>query len=285
MRLEQLNYLIAIDRYHSMNKAAESIFISQQSISKAIMQLEEEFQTQLVLRTNKGSFLTEAGHELSRAAQDFYHRCDAVKECFAQKPISAKLHLLLEYSLLAIWDALFLYYAMYAPHIELERTHIDYVDLEDAIEKNPDSIAVSYLHDEFLHIFLKKYHCQLVKTSFLSLHVAKDSPLAQNKTISLKNLHNMKIPIYTLKNKPSVLMYLLKKYHLEANNNQYIYQITPTLQKELSKRHDVVYFAPHSSILESTIAVTLKEKIPMSLYCISKNAEIPTELVYALISF
>ena len=39
MRLEQLNYLIAIDRYHSMNKAAGNIFVSQQTISNAIMQL------------------------------------------------------------------------------------------------------------------------------------------------------------------------------------------------------------------------------------------------------
>ena len=43
MRIEQLEYLAAIHEYHSMNLAGEKIHVSQQAISVAIRQLEEEF--------------------------------------------------------------------------------------------------------------------------------------------------------------------------------------------------------------------------------------------------
>lgn len=281
MRLDQLNYLLAIDRYHSMNKASDNIFVSQQSISNAIIQLEEEFHTKLVLRTNKGSFLTETGQELSQAVQDFYTRCDAIKENFGPKPIFSKLHLLMEYSQLVIWDSLFLNYVTHYPNIELERTIIDYVDLENSLEEYPHSIAISYLHQEFMDKFSNQYDCYLIKTCFLSLYVPKNSPLAQLKNFSLNSLHDMNILFYAPKNKPSTLFFLLEKYDLEAKGNKYIYQITARLQKILVQRNDVVFFAP-TMPLDSMVAVTLKEKLPLYLCCVSKNTRIPTELVNSL---
>lgn len=79
MRLEQFDYLIALDTYHSMNEASKHIFVSQQSISSAILELEEEFQVRLVTRTNKGSYLTKEGKELATAARQFFDRCEAVR--------------------------------------------------------------------------------------------------------------------------------------------------------------------------------------------------------------
>lgn len=285
MRLEQLNYLIAIDRYHSMNKAAGNIFVSQQTISNAIMQLEEEFQIELVLRTNRGSFLTEAGQELSQAAQDFYTRCHAVKARFGQQKLPEKMHLLIEYSQLSTWDALFLFYTANYPQVELERTTIDYVDLGETLEKYPKSIAVCYLHEAYYQRLSQNYYCDVIKTQSLSLCVSRSSPLAQSKSLSLKSLRNMKILLYTLKEKPSALTLLLEEYGLEARGNKFIYQVTATLQKTLGQQNDVICFAPDAIsavALDTMVTIALKEKLMLHLCCISKGRKIPAELKHAV---
>ena len=64
MRIEQLEYLAAIHEYHSMNLAGEKIHVSQQAISVAIRQLEEEFGMKLVHKTKQGSLLSPEGMQL-----------------------------------------------------------------------------------------------------------------------------------------------------------------------------------------------------------------------------
>ncbi|MBQ2777780.1 MAG: LysR family transcriptional regulator, partial [Peptococcaceae bacterium] len=53
MRIEQLEYLAAIHQYHSMSLAGKKIHISQQAISTAIKQLEEEFGMKFVHKTKQ----------------------------------------------------------------------------------------------------------------------------------------------------------------------------------------------------------------------------------------
>ena len=64
MRLEQLTYMVEIVKYSSMSLAAESLHISQSSLSVAIKQLEEELDTTIFVRSKRGTFLTEKGAEL-----------------------------------------------------------------------------------------------------------------------------------------------------------------------------------------------------------------------------
>lgn len=294
MQLNQLNHLTDIDRYHSMNKAAENTFVSQQSISAAILQLEEESQTKLVQRTNKGSYLTEAGRKLVDATQEFYFKCDALKESFRQNSVTTQLHLLLEYSQLATWNMLYLYYSNHFPYIELMHNLFDYIELEDMLKKYSDSIAVTFLHNEFLEKFTRKFHCKIIHTFRLSLLVPKISPLAQNKTISINSLCQMKILFYTRKEKPSALFFLQQKYHLEANGNKYIYQTTATFQRKLAEHADVVCFAPERFLMHADaindvpttmVAIEIKENLQLHLCCISKRTVIPDDLLSALETF
>lgn len=269
-----------------MNKAAENIFVSQQSISSAIGQLEEEFCTPLVLRTNRGSFLTEAGQALCQAAQDFYGQCETIKEHFSGKiQHQTKLELIVEYSQLTIWDKLYTYYATHYPHIELERIIANYTDLEDMLEEYPERIVISYLHKDFLQRFQIKYKCHIIATDYLSLLVNNQSALAQNKSVSLKSVHNMKILFFTSKNEPTALTMLLDKYELKAQGNKYIYQMTHTLSNELGKHNDIICFAPKISAhtaYNSMTAVPLKEKLPIYLCAIANQKDVPPELLAAL---
>lgn len=78
MRLEQLRYLLAIDKNHSINVASQELYISQQSISKAIQQLEDELQVTLLHRTNHGTTLTEEGTMVLASAKTIFSEIDAL---------------------------------------------------------------------------------------------------------------------------------------------------------------------------------------------------------------
>lgn len=61
MRIEQLYYLAEIARTNSISKAAKNLFVTQPSISEAIRKLEKELGVSLLERTPNGIFLTKAG--------------------------------------------------------------------------------------------------------------------------------------------------------------------------------------------------------------------------------
>ena len=61
MKMKQLEYLIKIAECGSISKAAQELYISQPSLTKAISGLEEEFHVQLLLRKPRGVELTIEG--------------------------------------------------------------------------------------------------------------------------------------------------------------------------------------------------------------------------------
>ena len=79
MRLEQLAYLLELKRTKSMNIAGSNLHISQQAISMAIRQLEDELETKLLVRTPKGVFLTKDGEKTVDAGKDIFDRIDLLK--------------------------------------------------------------------------------------------------------------------------------------------------------------------------------------------------------------
>ena len=61
MRLEQLEYLVTISKCSSLSEASDRLFITQQSLGKAIKDLEDELGVRLLVRSNKGCTLTSEG--------------------------------------------------------------------------------------------------------------------------------------------------------------------------------------------------------------------------------
>lgn len=69
IKLRDLEYLDAIDRYKHFGKAAEACFVSQPTLSGQIMKFEEQLGLQLVERHRRGVMLTPAGEQLVRDAR------------------------------------------------------------------------------------------------------------------------------------------------------------------------------------------------------------------------
>lgn len=68
MELKQLQSFCAVVKYKSFTKSAEKLYLSQPTISTHVRQLEEEFQTSLIIRTTKSVEVTPRGQELYECA-------------------------------------------------------------------------------------------------------------------------------------------------------------------------------------------------------------------------
>lgn len=77
MQIKNLEYLIALERAGSINKAAASMFISQQGLSKVLRSMESELGASLIERSSSGVRLTEAGKALLGHARSITREYDA----------------------------------------------------------------------------------------------------------------------------------------------------------------------------------------------------------------
>ena len=64
MTIRHLKIFIAVAETGKMSAAAEKLYITQPSVSQAIRELEEHYQTLLFERLSKKLFITEAGKRL-----------------------------------------------------------------------------------------------------------------------------------------------------------------------------------------------------------------------------
>ena len=91
MRTEYLEYLLHIAKTKSINTSAKELYISQQSLSKAIRSLETELGTALLERYHYGVELTEAGRlvvERAKIISDQVYKIDQELFPFVNKSVS-----------------------------------------------------------------------------------------------------------------------------------------------------------------------------------------------------
>ena len=69
MTLQQLKYIVAIDRYRNFAKAADSCGISQPTLSAMLVKLEEELDVRIFERSNKSVVPTATGEKVIRQAE------------------------------------------------------------------------------------------------------------------------------------------------------------------------------------------------------------------------
>ncbi|HET9051289.1 MAG TPA: LysR family transcriptional regulator [Candidatus Dormibacteraeota bacterium] len=81
--LEQLHTFVAVARREHVRKAAEAIPLSQGAVSQQVRLLERTLGIPLLERAGRGVRLTEAGHDIERAAAAALHAALAVEEIAA----------------------------------------------------------------------------------------------------------------------------------------------------------------------------------------------------------
>lgn len=79
MNLQHLKYAVKVAEYHSINKAAEILYISQPNLSRAIRELEQETGITIFNRTPQGVTVTFAGEELLSHARIILEELEQIR--------------------------------------------------------------------------------------------------------------------------------------------------------------------------------------------------------------
>lgn len=85
MELRVLKYFLAVAREENITKAAESLNITQPTLSRQLMQLEDELDTKLLIRGKNKVSLTDKGMLLKRRAEEIVDLAQKTKEQFLQE--------------------------------------------------------------------------------------------------------------------------------------------------------------------------------------------------------
>ena len=84
MNLQQLRYIIAVNRFRSFAKAADSCNVTQPTLSAMIVKLEEEIDIRIFERTNKSVTPTLAGMKIIRQAENILMEVDRIGEIVSE---------------------------------------------------------------------------------------------------------------------------------------------------------------------------------------------------------
>lgn len=93
MTLQQLKYILAIDRYRSFAKAADALGVTQPTLSSMLSKLEEELAVRIFDRTNKNVRPTGMGEKIIRQAKRACQEAERIGELVAEerKEVSGQL--------------------------------------------------------------------------------------------------------------------------------------------------------------------------------------------------
>lgn len=166
MRLDQLRYLSDLQNSHSISKTAKRYYISQQSLSNNIQQLEKELQVILLERSPFGVALTKEAEALIKISDPFLEEYDDLRTSFAldQEKTAEKKRLKI-YSSSVLFtnllpEALAIFKKSY-PHIRISLKERPFKQIFPGIIEQKCDLAFLSINDHFFLEQLKNYHDKL----------------------------------------------------------------------------------------------------------------------------
>ena len=191
MELRQLKYFITSADTLNFTEAARQCFITQSTLSQQIKQLETELGVQLFERIGKRVFLTETGRDFLPYARqtvaDADYGVQRIKDIEDLK--TGRLCIGTTFGLSAlITDAIARFSEQY-PEVHLEVMFLKQDELIDAVRERKVDFALTFEMMEKDDLLTE----QPVKTYHLCAIVSDQNPLAQQATVSLRQLADYNI--------------------------------------------------------------------------------------------
>lgn len=191
MELRQLKYFITSADTLNFTEAARQCFITQSTLSQQIKQLETELGVQLFERIGKRVFLTETGRDFLPYARqtvaDADYGVQRIKDMEELK--TGRLCIGTTFGLSAlITDAIARFSEQY-PEIHLEVMFLKQDELIDAVRERKVDFALTFEMMEKDDLLTE----QPAKTYHLCAIVSDQNPLAQQATVSLRQLADYNI--------------------------------------------------------------------------------------------
>lgn len=255
MELRHLRYFIRTAELLHFTKAAESLFISQPTLSIHIQQLEEELGSELFARVGRKVQLTEAGEIFLR------HARRAVSEVEqAATEIDATTGLLRGHLSIAALPAFsstvlpgwLTAFNTIHPEVNVSARSVTSEDIERGIVSGEISLALSYVppqHNEITGIEL--FDDDLVAV----MH--KSHPLARKEALTASDLH--RLPVALASHRTAVLRYLHRYFALLRIEPKVIVEYDDGLALvEIVKLSNLVTLLPRLAVRKEPEIVTVE---------------------------
>ena len=191
MELRQLKYFITSADTLNFTEAARQCFITQSTLSQQIKQLETELGVQLFERIGKRVFLTETGRDFLPYARqtvaDAEYGVQRIKDM--EELRTGRLCIGTTFGLSALITDAIAHFSEQYPEIHLEVMFLKQDELIDAVRERKVDFALTFEMMEKDDLLTE----QPVKTYHLCAIVSDQNPLAQQATVSLRQLADYNI--------------------------------------------------------------------------------------------
>lgn len=302
MRSEQIKYFLELAQCGSLSEVAEKNFLTQPAVSTAITKLEKELGVRLIVRSNKGVLLTEAGH----AAQQIFWQMQQLNQQlhtllapYRFSPAIQTEHLTICTTLEIgkYLDPLIGQFRQQHPSCLLSVREYDFLDILSAVGQKQCDFGIfciinDVLQDEYIQKALSDYQLAIEKigTDQLYVGVAKSSPLAQQPSLSLKTILQQPLVIYNSSLEKCWHELFLKQYTLKpkfVTTNRRADLLDLVLhQGYLAFLLNYSFLSASSPQQPSYVLLPVKERIKVTIgLLIQKQATLPpygTELIQTI---
>ena len=196
MHIDQLVNILAIAQYRSLSLAAEKLFLSKQSLSESVMNLENEFHIKIFERSHKGMTATPLGKEFLADADKLLTAYQQMLDKFASDTGTASSSLLsmVVYCHLShlLLPKIVKYLHAKQPALKIDITDVNsFETIASFLAQRPDAIALVTLH-EYDHAFFGQvsYSIFPIITDTVCVIADQSFPLCQQDKIQISDLLN-----------------------------------------------------------------------------------------------
>lgn len=191
MELRQLQYFVKAAETMNFTEAAAAVFITQSTLSQQIKQLEEELGMLLFDRIGKHVRITEAGHVFLTHARKILMDVQKGKQAIAElnNAATGELNVGVSYAFTSSLFPVLAPFSTKYPGIKIFITSDNHVELEKKLRLAELDLIVAY-HNESDDEDLEM---QPLFNSSIVMVVAKNNPLAQLKSVNLKQLSELEL--------------------------------------------------------------------------------------------
>lgn len=193
MDIKQLKYFLQVCKHKSFSRAAKEIYITQQGLSKAISNLEEEIQYPLFYNTTKGIRITKYGEYLREQSEHVVQEFDLILEGLNKMANINEGTLRVCFSF-GVLNAL-------SPDI-IPGFCEAYPNIELIVKTYPDSICEEVVMNENVDLALsigpinkKNFHSTVIKTQYPCILVNDENPLSEKTAVDFSDLKDEKLII------------------------------------------------------------------------------------------
>ena len=196
MNYNKLNYFYELAQTMNQTRAAESLYMSQSSLSKHLLDLERDFGVPLFIRTNRDLVLTDAGKELLRFCETIFPKEQEIYTKVrraAAKPVGVIRVVFMDINIAYRIPEFKKRFKTICPEVKLEFRSLNWERITSAVERGESDAGFVLSMD---NIYTKNIAFHTISATRLAALLPEDHDLAGMKSI----------PIHMLRDEPFLMI-------------------------------------------------------------------------------